>query len=151
VTPEPTIRPALPDEAAAIAALVEPVYARFLAPEYDEQGRRVFTNYIAADAIADRLRTGSRGWVVEAPDGQLVGFIETARRHIHLVVVHADWHNRGLARRLIATATADFGSGIVTLNASPYALPIYERIGFRVTGPQVVRNGVIATPMAMDL
>lgn len=151
MTPDPTIRPALPEEAPAIAALIEPVYARFLAPEYDEQGKRVFSNYIAPEAVADRLRSGSRGWVVEVQNSGLVGFIETAHRHIHLVVVHADWHNRGLARRLIATATADLGSGIVTLNASPYALPAYERIGFRVTGPQAVRNGIIATPMAMDL
>jgi GNAT superfamily N-acetyltransferase len=150
VIAEPLLRPASPDEAAAIAALAEPVYARFLAPEYDAQGRSVFSAYIAPEAIAERLRTGSRGWVVDA-GGQLVGFIETARRHIHLIVVHADWHNRGLARQLIAAATADLGPGIVTLNASPYALPIYERIGFRVTGPQAVRNGIIATPMAMDL
>jgi GNAT superfamily N-acetyltransferase len=140
----------VPAEAGGIAALIEPVFARFMAPDYDDEGRRTFRAFITPAAIADRLSAGGSAWVAEA-GSSLVGYIERTGRHIHLLFVDAAWQGEGLSRRLLDAATAGLDGGCMTLNASPYALPIYERLGFRATGTRRTITGVVSTPMALDL
>jgi GNAT superfamily N-acetyltransferase len=137
-------------EAAVIAAMIEPVFASFMAPDYDDEGRRAFRAFIAPAAIADRLNAGGSAWVAQA-GSLLVGYIERTGRHIHLLFVDAAWQGQGLSRRLLDAATAGFDGGSMTLNASPYALPIYQRLGFRVTGEQRTITGVVSTPMVLEL
>jgi GNAT superfamily N-acetyltransferase len=144
------IRRADPADAARIAALIDPVFERFMAPGYDEEGRLTFRAFIDTAAIARRLHAGGLGWIAE--EGTVpVGYVERTARHIHLLFVRAEWHGRGLARRLLAAATVDLGPGAVTLNASPYALAIYEQLGFRPSGEQRTITGVVSTPMSLTL
>ena len=39
----------------------------------------------------------------------------------------------------------------LTVNASAYAVPIYHRLGFRATGEAGEFQGVVATPMRLEL
>ena len=39
----------------------------------------------------------------------------------------------------------------ITVNSSPYAVPIYERLGFRQTKPEQVVDGIRIVPMAVEV
>ena len=60
-----------------------------------------------------------------------------------------------MARRLWqAVRDASIAGGNTTgftVNASLYALPLYERLGFVATGPKVEMDGIAFVPMRMAL
>jgi GNAT superfamily N-acetyltransferase len=76
--------------------------------------------------------------------------------HLTLQFSAPDRLRRGTGR-LLLTALAEAalerrpGLDFLTVNASSYAVPAYERLGFRVAGAPATRNGVTATPMLLDL
>jgi hypothetical protein len=38
-----------------------------------------------------------------------------------------------------------------TVNSTPYAMPVYERFGFKATGPRVETRGIAFVPMELHL
>lgn len=134
--------------------MIEAGFARQVAPDFVPEGRRAFRRVASSDALRDRLDGDYVGWVAEAKgeDGTaIVGYAERVGSHLQLLFVHPEWQRRGIAGRLLAAATAGLSGVTLTVNASPFALPAYARLGFVPTGPRFVRNGIVATPMALEL
>lgn len=105
------------------------------------------------DAAALRRLVGE-GYVyhVAEVDGQLAGFIALrGRRHVYHLFVAAQFHRRGVGRRLWEHARAvamDAGAeGVFTVNASNYAVPMYETLGFVRAAPMQCKNGLEFNPM----
>jgi ribosomal protein S18 acetylase RimI-like enzyme len=71
---------------------------------------------------------------------------------MHLFVAESH-QRRGIARALWTRAKselmADGGDASVVTNSSIYALPVYERFGFKVIGPRAQRAGVTYVPMQL--
>jgi predicted GNAT family N-acyltransferase len=59
--------------------------------------------------------------------------------------------NQGFSRSLWlhvkGIALANGHAGSFTVNATPYAVPVYERFGFAATGARVDKNGISFVPM----
>lgn len=81
--------------------------------------------------------------------GTLAGVLATRSggSHIALFFVKGAYHRQGIGRRLFETALAACGAGKMTVNSSPYAVPVYHRLGFRDTGAEQVTDGLRFTPM----
>jgi GNAT superfamily N-acetyltransferase len=80
-------------------------------------------------------------------------FAEDGRKHQYLFVAKSH-HRNGLARRLWSAARAEAIQGRnaaerFTVNASAYAVPAYERLGFRCVGQVQEANGVRFQPMEL--
>ncbi|AVH57710.1 MULTISPECIES: GNAT family N-acetyltransferase [Streptomyces] len=60
----------------------------------------------------------------ERPDLGAIGMVFVAERHAR----------RGVGRRLIRHVVAEMGTTPLTLHATQYGLPLYEELGFKVTG-----------------
>jgi ribosomal protein S18 acetylase RimI-like enzyme len=75
------------------------------------------------------------------------------QRHVYHLFVAAQFHRRGIARtlweRAKAVAMADATDACFTVNASNYAVPMYESLGFVRTAPTQCKNGLEYNPMSL--
>ena len=133
-----------PDETPLALALAWRVFQRFEAPEYSPQGVETFRQIVQDPAFALRIRCYGA-----FAEGALVGMIATRSEgaHIALFFVEEAYHRRGIGRRLFAAALRDAPGDAVTVNASPYAVPVYARLGFVALDAELVRDGIRYTPM----
>lgn len=152
-----------PADAGAIARLIEPGFARHIAPVLGQVGRVAFRLYVTEKALRQRLDTGAVGFCARQSEA-LVGYAELRGRdgridgldHLTLLFVAVDLQGRGIARCLLDAvrgrlAVARPPVTDLTVNASAYAVPVYHRLGFRPTGGAGEFDGIVATPMRLEL
>ena len=150
------IREVTPSDIPAYSALIRSVYDEFVAPDYPEEGNRTFYEFIDEAACRARLDAGNFMICAEA-DGKIVGAHEIRNgNHIALFFVAKDYHGRGIGRMLFEEALfridlAQPDVTEITVNSSPYAVTVYERLGFEKTGPIELQNGIIFQPMVYSL
>ena len=92
--------------------------------------------------------------LVAEQDSDLVGVIEMLNCD-HIAMLFVSTRRKGIAKELIRGALAECrrrrpGVNRITVNSSPFAEPVYSRMGFRATGPLQEKNGIIFVPMACD-
>lgn len=96
--------------------------------------------------------TGSYHLFVAYVGTKLVGMI-TLRdaSHISLLFVDEKYHRQGIGRALVRYVNDFLVSGSralrMTVNASPYGVEFYHKLGFRDVRPQEQKDGIIYTPM----
>lgn len=141
----------------AVCRLVLECFDEFVAPGYSQEGITEFKKYVNSAALTNRLHD-SESFVMLALNGeQPVGIIEIRSfNHVSLLFVKKDFHNKGIARELLNLALEKciyFNPQLefVDVNSSPYAVGIYEKLGFIKTGPEQVINGIRFTPMKLNL
>ncbi|NBB74509.1 MAG: GNAT family N-acetyltransferase [Bacteroidetes bacterium] len=149
-----TIRKATPDDANAISALITELAPFFLADSDDPEAATPFFKQVTPAAIRGYLTSGRYRYYV-ATDGDGLAGVVGIRDHAHLyhLVVAEHVQRQGLARRLWSTAKraaeAAGNPGRFTVNASRYAVPVYERFGFVVTDSVQHKDGLAFVPMAL--
>lgn len=133
------------NEIGAAMDLAQRVFLEFEAPDYSAQGVAEFVRSINDPDFLKALRCYGA-----FEREELVGMIATrGGRHIALFFVDGEHQRQGIGRRLFALAARD-GAGIgMTVNSSPYAEPIYRRLGFRPTDTEQVTNGIRYIPMEL--
>lgn len=146
---------AKPTDACGIESLIIPEFERFLLPDYTKKGEEVFRNYIMSSAIADRIAEGNIALVAEQK-GAMIGYIEVDRlAHLSLLFVNSNLHFNGVARHLFQTIVPiccqRTGRQVMTVNASRYARGAYEKLGFVAKGDERLKDGILASPMAMQI
>jgi len=143
------IRPALPEDAAAISALIRSV-AHFFTLDPAGAGAEGFLETISPEAMAGYLGSERYRYLVGLEDGVLAGVValRDASHLFHLFVAPA-FQRRGLARALWLQVSAAAHPGLsgFTVNSTPYAVPVYEALGFRVAGARVETHGIAFVPM----
>jgi GNAT superfamily N-acetyltransferase len=147
------IRQALPDDAEAISALILRV-AHYFTLKPNGEGAEQFLKSVSPEAIRGYIGDPGLHYLAAFDEGQLVG-VAAVRHGTHLfhLFVAPERQRQGIARQLwqaarAAALAAGHDQGF-TVNSTPYAVPIYQRFGFRVTGPRVEKNGIAFVPMRM--
>ena len=146
------IRPATLNDADAISALIKSV-AHVFTLHPNGHGAERFLQGMEPAGIAGCIAAPDFLYCVGEVDQQLAGLVALrAHRHLHHLFVGPAWQGRGLSRQLWqhvqqAALAAGQHQG-VTVNATPYAVPVYERFGFQPTGPRVEAQGIAFVPMA---
>lgn len=138
-----------------VSAMVLRTFDRFVAPGYSPQGVEEFLKYAAPDQIAARAL---RNYLVLAAwmGEEAVGMIEVRDcRHISLFYVAAEYQRRSIGGHLLELALQVCRKQIpglksISVFSSPFAVPIYERLGFRSTGPDQYQSGMYFIPMILD-
>lgn len=137
----------------AAADLIARVFGEFVAPGYSREGRAEFLAFAAPAALADKLDRGEFFfWGARAGQGELIGVLAGQRPdHVALLFVDKAWHKQGVAGKLFAEMREHFqlgwGCREFTVNASPYAVEAYARLGFSCDGGAREIRGIRFIPM----
>lgn len=133
-----------PEELDAALDLVWNVFLQYEAPDYSAEGIREFRRSIDDPAFLAALRTYGA-----FQEERFVGVIATRNSgaHIALFFVDGAYQRQGIGRALFERACKDNPGKTMTVNSSPYAVPVYHRLGFTDTDAEQVTNGLRYTPM----
>jgi len=134
--------------------LANRVFSEFVAVDYSEQGNKSFSDYLKVkyeEVINDVQAGHKRIWGYYQND-EIIGVIATRDvSHIALMFVEKKYHKLGIARQLYNTVLTEIRKNEditqVTVNSSPYAVAVYERLGFVKTDVKQEKDGIIYVPM----
>jgi ribosomal protein S18 acetylase RimI-like enzyme len=75
--------------------------------------------------------------------------------HICLLFVDSAYHRKGIARslleKMIPYCKENGDCAEITVNSSPYAVEIYQKLGFHNTDKEQLKNGIRFIPMKRSL
>lgn len=136
--------------------LVKRMFDEFVSEDYGKNGISYFYEMISPAAIMRRLKGNSLAFVSK-DDNVVTGYIEISDfSHIYLLFVEKEYHNRGIARKLLNYAVGfikekNIVINEVTVNTTLSALPFYEILGFKKIADYQLKNGILSYPMKLVL
>ena len=138
--------------------LVNEVFSEFVAVDYSEQGNKTFEDYlkIKYEEMSSDIETGHKKLWAYYQNDEIIGVIATRDiSHIALMFVDKRYHRKGIAWQLLDHVLAEIKVYTeikqMTVNSSPYAVKVYEKLGFVKTDEQKEKDGIIYIPMARQL
>jgi len=150
------IRSAYRDEWQDAMALAWKTFLRFEADVYTPEGVKNFQNFITYSTLHRMFIMGAYQLFVALDHSKVIGMI-TLRdsTHISLLFVDEMYHRQGIGRGLIKYLTeyllSEVGASKVTVNASPYGVEFYHKLGFTDIRSEEMKDGIIYTPMEFIL
>ena len=138
-----TIRTLRPEEIPAAVGLIWEVFLQFEAPEYPEEGIQTFRAL-----LGDKERFWKQRFYGAFDSGVLVGTLCMRHpQHIGGFFVKANYHRKGIGRALFERMMQDYRNREFTVNSSPYAVEVYQHLGFEKTSEEQLADGIRYTPM----
>ena len=137
-------------------ALAWKTFLEFEGDVYSPEGVRNFEDFITDSGLKRMFVMGAYQMMAAYDGTKLVGMISMRNeKHISLLFVDRDYHKRGIGRALVSALAeyvkGEMGHRQLTVNASPYGVEFYHRLGFFDLGPQKQQDGIIFTPMLLNL
>ncbi len=156
--PEQTrqVRCAYRNEWQAAMDLAWRTFVLFEAGTYPPEGVRNFRNFISDEVLYRMFRTGAYQLFVATDGGQIIG-MATLRYvyHMSLLFGDTDYHRqrvgRALGQYLQDYLLREVGAARMTVDAAPYGVEFYHKLGFRDKGPEEEKAGIVYTPMELVL
>ena len=123
--------------------LVWKVFLEYEAPDYTQEGIDEFYKSIHDENYLSMLSVYGA-----FSNGELVGVIATRNngKHIALFFVEGRYHCQGIGKQLFQTVRTDK----MTVNSSPYAVPVYRKLGFESVDTEQSVNGLRFIPMELQ-
>ena len=120
------------------------VFLRYDAPSYSREGIDAF-----GYAIHDPLYIRGLKFYGAFENGEMLGVLATRKEgsHIALFFVDGAHHCRGIGRALVQQAQKVCAARELTVHSSPYAVEIYRRLGFEISGEREEKDGIAYIPM----
>lgn len=140
-----------------INELIKKVYDEFVSIDYTEEGNKFFYNFIQAENFVDRYEKSNNIILIAKQAGKTIGIIEIrSNNQISLLFVDKLYHGQGIARKLFDDALKrcklrNKNIDKFYVHASPFSIPVYERLGFYKTDEMKEDFGLKYLPMEMDL
>ena len=138
------IRQVGPSEIDAAVALILEVFLQFDAPDDSEEGIRSFREFVDEEAIR---RTLLFFGAFEQREMEGVIVTNDVKDHICCFFVKAGYQRQGIGKKLWNYVLDHSNQTVFTVHASPYAVPIYHRLGFVDTDTEQLTDGMKYTPM----
>ena len=139
------IRPILPQEREQAISLIWSTFLEFEAPDYSDQGVKTFHDFIFDENIFKNIE-----FFGAFKNNDLRGVIASRneRGHICCFFVLASYQRQGIGRHLWEYLKDVSVTPIITVNSSPFAVPVYHKLGFVDTDIEQLTNGMRYTPMS---
>jgi len=134
-----------------VFSLIERVFDEFVRSDFTAEG---VAEFLRAARLMVFERPPDHFTMVAISGDRIVGMIDMkGYSHVCLFFVDARCHGRGIGRRLFDNALAvcrnakpDLAE--VDVNSSVWAVPVYERLGFKQTQPEQTINGILFVAMS---
>lgn len=151
------IRIATAADAGRISALLTSFSHTYLVTPTPEEAQ-AFLRTISEPSIRGLMSRDDMNYIVaeDRASGALAGAAAMQRDGVlfHLFVA-TPYQRQGLGRRLwecLRNRAIETGhSGIFKVYSSLNAVPVYERLGFKISGERIDKNGGAAVPMTCEL
>lgn len=133
--------------------LVWNVFNEFEVPDYSSQGILTFKEFIKPENLYKNNETGSMNFWGCFDEQKLVGIIALrGDRHISLLFVMKEYQHKGIATKLFnelksEVITSNPNTEFITVNSSPFAVKVYEQLGFIAINKELIQDGIRFTPM----
>lgn len=150
------VRSAYREEWDDAMALAWKTFLQFEADVYTAEGIRNFEDFITDTTLHRMFVMGAYQMFVALDQKKIVGMI-TLRNgsHISLLFVDAQYHRQGIGRALIEHLReyllSEAGVSRITVNAAPYGVAFYHKLGFHDLRPEEEKDGIRYTPMEFIL
>ncbi|MGN0166575.1 MAG: GNAT family N-acetyltransferase [Acetatifactor sp.] len=146
------VRWAKEDEWAPAMQMIWRTFLKFEGKDYTEEGIKNFFDFITDDNLYVAFLRGEYQ-VMVALDGEKVigaGSIRN-RNHLSLLFVDENYHHMGVGRTIMNSLCAylkeEAGERYMSLQAAPYAVNFYRKLGFRTVKPEEEISGIRVTAM----
>ena len=129
--------------------LIRETFDKFVAPFYTDEGVETFkARFSSPEDFDDAVVYGAFD-----ENGELAGVLIAVNDLAHIVAfyVKEKFQKRGVGKALFERLSDDSNNSYVTVNASPYAVEIYRKLGFIEAGETEDRDGIVFTPMMKAL
>lgn len=131
-------------------------FLKFEAADYKPEGIESFRDFISDQWLKKMFLKGEYLMMLALEEEKIIGLI-TLRNgyHISLLFVEGEYHRQGIGSALIgALATyllEETKIRFLTVNAAPYAIEFYHKIGFFDLAGEQEKEGIFYTPMKLNL
>lgn len=154
--PNIVVRSAYRDEWDDAMALAWRTFMRFEANDYSTEGIKSFQDFITDTTLYRMFVMGAYQLFCAFEGKKLIGLISLRNEtHISLLFVDASYHKKGVGRALIDYVARyvllEEGFYKLTVNAAPYAVGFYHKLGFYDIGQEMTNDGIRYTPMEKKL
>lgn len=146
------IRMAYAEEWEEAMALAWKTFLQFEAEDYEPDGVKHFEDFITDNTLHRMFIMGAYQMFIAHDGEKMVGMITLrSNSHISLLFVDEAYHKRGIGRALIIRICeylkAELGVNKVTVNAAPFGVGFYHKLGFVDLESEQTSQGIIYTPM----
>ncbi|MDD3204717.1 MAG: GNAT family N-acetyltransferase [Lachnospiraceae bacterium] len=130
-------------------------FLKFEACDYSERGVQSFQEFITDETLRKMFIKGEYRLLVALKDKKIVGIISVRDgSHISLLFVDEMFHKKGIGRLLVNTLgkylKQEEGKTKMTVNAAPYAIGFYHKLGFADIQTEQETDGIRYTPMELN-
>ena len=142
------------DEQQTVCNLVRHVFNEFLAPAYEKVGIEEFFRFANPSAMETRIKAGGFVLVATKSD-KVVGMLEFTPPN-HIAMLFVSLRRQGIAKKLLLHTVArihaaNLAVSKITVNSSPYAEPIYRKLGFYQVGDMTTDHGITYIPIEREI
>ena len=132
------------------------VFLKYEAMEYGPEGIKSFSEFVSDETLKKLFLQGNYLLFVAVEEENIIGLISLrSGNHISLLFVDSDYHRCGVGTSLIKYLQSYLLMHTrhqkMTVNAAPYGIPFYHKLGFKDTGYETKKDGIIYTPMEFYL
>lgn len=150
------IRMAYQDDWEEAMALAWKTFLQYEADDYEPEGVRSFQDFITDNTLHRMFIMGAYQMLVALQEDKLIGMITVRdNSHVSLLFVDEKYHRRGIGRelmnRLCEYLEGELGVKRVTVNASPFGVGFYHKLGFKDLQAEQTSEGIRYTPMELVL
>jgi GNAT superfamily N-acetyltransferase len=149
------IRELAKDEWSTAIALAWRIFLQFEAPGYTTAGIRSFKDFIEDPKLKKQFINGEYTAFGAFHEAEMVGMMGIRNgNHISLLFVDERYHKKGVATALFSYfLQQEKRQEIInfTVNAAPYAIGFYHKLGFCDDDKEVVADGICFTPMHLRI
>ena len=127
-----------------VIQLIKQTFLECVAPDYDEPGINNFFKFAEDEDLLKQLV-----FYAALHNNKIIGIlaVDDKLNHICLFFVDKDLQNTGIGTALFKRFLNESMPEAVTVNSSPFAVKVYEKLGFTTTGSRQVSDGTAYIPM----
>lgn len=127
-------------------------FLKFEGRDYKEEGIQNFFDFITDEKLYAAFMKGEYQLMVALDGGEVIGAGSIRNRnHLSLLFVDENYHRRGVGRALINSLCTylkeEAGERYMSVQAAPYAVNFYRRLGFHAVRPEQEISGIRVTAM----
>lgn len=122
-----------------VIQLIKQTFLEFVAPDYDESGIKNFFKFAEDEDLLMQLV-----FYAALHNNKITGIlaVDDKLNHICLFFVDKNLQNTGIGTALFKRFLNESMPKAVTFNSSPFAVKVYEKLGFTATGSRQVSDAV---------